>query len=85
MRGDVKEDAGWIEEIGEETAARKMKIGEETATRKMKIGEETAAGKMKIGEEAAEKIEQDVVVADLLANVVSQLHTVQGYYFWSYF
>ncbi|KAL5263003.1 hypothetical protein ACHWQZ_G008424 [Mnemiopsis leidyi] len=66
MRGDVKEDAGWIDEITEETAAGKMKIGEETAARKMKIGEETA-----------EKIEQDVVVADLLANVVSQLHTVQ--------
>ena len=45
------------------------------------IGEEAVAGK----KEDVGKIEQDGVVVDLLASVVSQLHTVQGHYFWSYF
>ena len=49
-----------------------------TANQIFEIGEDAAAGKR---EEAGGKIEQDGVVVDLLASVVSQLHTVQGHYF----
>ena len=53
-----------------------------TAGQTLDIGDEAVARKK---EEDGGKIEQDGVVVDLLASVVSQLHTVQGHYFWSYF